>query len=154
MSTRRLQQNRPHTPVNPIRVLRTGSKTLFQVLSENLNMAVVCREDEQCKLMLASLGLLERFLHSKTPNFSIVASDEHAAHYIIGVLWSGHPRAEDNGYAVYCMPKSQTTPEEMRAYMKWMGKMNGGHGQRPWSSGRRIGADKIDHALAQQLFRC
>lgn len=133
MSTRRPSQKRLHTqvtPWNPIRVVGTGSKSLFQILSENLNTAVVCREDEPCKLMLASLGLLERFVHSKTPNFSIVASDGHATHYIIGVLWSGHPRAEDNGYAIYCMPKSQTTREELQAYMKWMGKMNGGRGGR------------------------
>jgi hypothetical protein len=36
---------------------------------------------------------------------------DHATHYIIALYLCGHAKPEDNGYLIYCLPKSKVTKE-------------------------------------------
>jgi hypothetical protein len=93
------------------------------ILLRNPEFAVVSHDDAGCKLLLASLGILERFVRSSTPNFCVITSGEHPTHYVIGALWTGHP--EGNGYSVFCLPKGHTSPQELSAIVDWMMRTNG-----------------------------
>lgn len=91
---------------NKLQVISTKGKSMTQVLAENLNSVVVNRDDLQCKGILGSMGMLDLFQKPKEPYWSMVASDDHSTHFVVGMRFAGNPKPEDNGYVVYFVPKN------------------------------------------------
>ena len=73
----------------------------------NPNLAAESNDDAKCKAFMAELGMLEPFTRAHDPNLSVLTFNNHLTHWIIGMLWSGYPKPEHNGYRLVCLPKNQ-----------------------------------------------
>ena len=90
----------------------TGSQTLSELLNINPRLGVESRDDEKCQTLLGELGMLELLTRSQEPNLSVLMFPDHPTHWIVAILWSGHPKHDQNGNRVFCLPK-QSIPEEV-----------------------------------------
>ena len=79
-------------------------------LSKSPNEIVEISDDTDAKALLVQLGVINKFPES--PNLSEpwaarVGYADHPTHWIMATLFTGFPNAIDNGYVIYCLPKSQ-----------------------------------------------
>ncbi len=92
-------------------------QTLFETLRQNPHAAVQSKDDAKCKAFLSAVGLLDDLKRSSTPYLSAVSADCHETHWVVGALMSGYPTPEQNGYLVFCLPKSRTTRQQVREFL-------------------------------------
>ncbi|MGD1088953.1 MAG: hypothetical protein ABR955_09560 [Verrucomicrobiota bacterium] len=83
---------------------------MIEILEQMPNLTFFFEKDDEAKTVLFEMGLIDKF--SQEPPYSqstiqAVSYSEHATHFIIGLLYLGKTKPEDNGYLVYCLPKSQ-----------------------------------------------
>lgn len=102
-------------------------KTILDVLNYVPNLAVQSKDDARCKALFEHLGILTGFKTSTTPNLSLIRYREHGTHWIVGMLWSGYPNPQGNGYQVFCLPKSGITEERMERFADFILDIHGGH---------------------------
>jgi hypothetical protein len=100
---------------------------ILDFLDQNPDVAGVSKDDLKCKVLLSAVGMLDGFKKAKSPHFSVGVSDSHRTHYIVGILWSGHPLPEQNGYQVLFLPKSQYSALELAEFVDYVMQTNGGH---------------------------
>jgi hypothetical protein len=78
-------------------------------------------DDARAKKLLFELGIIDKFSKSvpgvERPVQAVTGIC--TTHYILALLFSGQEMPEDNGYVVYCLPKSFYSPD---AAMLWMRK--------------------------------
>ncbi|HVV69968.1 MAG TPA: hypothetical protein VHI52_00195, partial [Verrucomicrobiae bacterium] len=53
----------------------------------------------------------------------------HPTHWIVGLLWSGYPKPDQNGYRVFCIPKSKVPLEGVKDFVQYVMDTYGGYGQ-------------------------
>ena len=86
----------------------------MQCTASNLpNDFVEIGDQSNAKALLAEIGLLGKFRHL-TPSKrvgQIMRHVSHKTHWILAVLWLGHSNSAKDGYIVYCLPRSQFSPE-------------------------------------------
>ena len=75
----------------------------------------------QAMRLLLELGVVGKFL--KKPALadrwaSAAGYSEHATHWVIAALFEGFPEACDNGYIVFCLPKSEFSLEQVNEVWK------------------------------------
>jgi len=104
-----------------------NDQELLAVLAQNPDAAVQSKDDRKCKALLSALGMINDFIRSDTPNFCVLASTGHQTHWIVGACWSGYSEPGGNGYAVYCLPKSQIPEQGLKEYVDYVVTTNGGH---------------------------
>lgn len=98
-------------------------------LRRNPHAGAESRDNARCKMFLSHLGILECFRREKTPNLSAVTYSEHPTHWIVGLLWSGYPEPQHNGYRLICLPKSICPEHAMNALVKRFMDDYGGYGE-------------------------
>jgi len=57
---------------------------LLVVLAQNPDAAVQSKDDRKCKALLSTLGMINDFIRSDTPNFCVLSSSGHKTHWIVG----------------------------------------------------------------------
>jgi hypothetical protein len=67
--------------------------------------------NEPARALLVSLGLYGRFEHAADvtvpdPGVAIVYYEAHPSHWLMATFTCRFPEAEENGYAVQCLPKA------------------------------------------------
>jgi len=100
---------------------------ILTALAQNPKLAVVSTNTAQCQEFLSAMGILNSLKHDTTPNLSMAVTDGHKTHWVIGVLYSGHPAPDWNGYQIICLPKSRTTTQQLRAIVDQIHQEYGGH---------------------------
>jgi len=76
-------------------------------------------DDVNAEVLLLELGILDRFRKKTTaPETQAVIYNVHSTHHILAVFYSGRQKAEDNGYAIFCIPKSKLSAVEFHAFAK------------------------------------
>lgn len=77
-------------------------------------------DDAEARRFLGELDLLKHLpVPSSLSLRALFASyDGHITHWIVGVRFEGYDKPEDNGYGVYCFPKSQYTWDVVQAWIK------------------------------------
>jgi hypothetical protein len=104
------------------------AQTLAEFLKLNPHMAAESRDNAKCKAFLGELGMLELFTRSNEPNLSALTCKTHPSHWIVGLLWSGYAKPEQNGYRVFCIPKQQVPEEVVKELVQEIMETYGGHG--------------------------
>ena len=107
-------------------------QNILEFIQQNPNVVAESRDDASCRTFLATMGLIDEidaFTKAAEPSFSVMVSDDHLTHWIVAMCWSGH-RAGDNGYQVFCLPKIQTTEQQVRDFVDFIHKKYQGRGQR------------------------
>src|ERR1035441_5387221 len=86
---------------------------MLELLKNKPNETFTFDNDNEAKMLLLELGLAGR-LNIKPPNISpekptrqAVLHTVHPTHFILAILYLGNSKKEDNGYLVYCLPKSK-----------------------------------------------
>jgi len=66
------------------------------------------------------LGLVDEFSISHPPGKTTaqVITGDLPTHYVIATRSAGNPEAEENGYWVLCVPKSQYSEEEINDHLQ------------------------------------
>jgi hypothetical protein len=77
-------------------------------------------DDKQGVNLLFELGLIDKFLKSHTPGKTTVqvVTGDLPTHHVIATRSAGNLEAEENGYWVLCIPKSQYSEEEINDHMQ------------------------------------
>jgi hypothetical protein len=77
-------------------------------------------DDKQAVDLLFELGLIGEFSISHPPGKTTaqVITGDLPTHYVIATRSAGNPEAEENGYWVLCIPKSQYSEEEINDHMQ------------------------------------
>lgn len=104
---RLMQQNMKNTP-------------FFEMLQLNPNLALQSAEDMKCKVLLATLGILNDFTRDVTPNTSTLATDAHPTHWIFATCHTGNTPTMENGYTIACLPKRSCSREQFHDFVKEM----------------------------------
>jgi hypothetical protein len=79
-------------------------------------------DDTDAKTLLIQFGLLDKLLEfGRQPGLAEPRADtihytDHATHWIIGIRYRGYASADQNGYAVTCLPKSVYSFDQFRAF--------------------------------------
>ncbi len=105
------------------------AQTLAEFLKLNPHMGAESRDDAKCKALLGELGMLELFKRSDEPNLSVLTFRNHPTHWIVGLLWSGYPKPDQNGYRVFCLPKQKIPEEVVKGVVQDVLDDYGGYGQ-------------------------
>jgi hypothetical protein len=92
-------QNQPRNPDH------AGVVNIDEILRRNPDAGVESKDNAKCKLLFERLGIIHYFRRCDSPNLSAIIHREHPTHWILGLLWSGYPKPEQNGYQVFCLPK-------------------------------------------------
>lgn len=104
-------------------------QSLVAFLELHPDIGAESRDDAKCKALLGAFGMLDLFTRSNEPNLSTLTFPEHATHWIVGLLWSGYPKAEQNGYQVFCLPKQHVPEQGVRDFVQHVMDTYGGYGQ-------------------------
>jgi hypothetical protein len=77
-------------------------------------------DDKQAVDLLFELGLIDEFSISHPPGKITVqiTTGDLPTHYVIATRSAGDLEAEENGYWVLCIPKSQYSEEEINNHMQ------------------------------------
>lgn len=78
-------------------------------------------DDKEAKQLLFELGLIDKFSKKPIGNDSaaqLVTYGEHLTHFIVAMFFTGKTKPEDNGYVVFCLPKSQYSPERASQFVR------------------------------------
>jgi len=77
-------------------------------------------DDKQAVDLLFELGLVDEFSISHPPGKTTaqVITGDLPTHYVIATRSAGNPEAEENGYWVLCVPKSQYSEEEINDHLQ------------------------------------
>ncbi|MGO9586750.1 MAG: hypothetical protein ACLP2Y_11200 [Limisphaerales bacterium] len=76
--------------------------------------------DEQAVDLLFELGLIDEFSKSHPPGKTTVQAitGDLPTHHVIATRFAGNLEAEENGYWVLCIPKSEYSVEEIDNHMQ------------------------------------
>jgi len=76
--------------------------------------------DEQAVDLLFELGLIDEFSKSHPPGKTTVQTitGDLPTHHVIATRFAGNFEAEENGYWVLCIPKSEYSVEEINNHMQ------------------------------------
>jgi len=75
-------------------------------------------DDADAKVLLLELGILDKFT-TKLPSHETtqaVVYREHPTHHILALLYAGHSNPVDNGFFVFCLPRSRFSPEQFQLF--------------------------------------
>ena len=93
-------------------------------LADHPNELVATTNDKKAKALLKKLGVLEKLNDMaagkrKLPS-RITRLDlwQHPTHWITALHYIGFERAEENGFAVRCQPKSMVTREMFKSQLE------------------------------------
>lgn len=109
------------------RISVTDVVAIDEMLRNNPHAAVESQDDAQCMLFFEQLGMLQCFPRSEEPTLSTLIHREHPTHWILGLLWSGYAKPEENGYRLFCLPKIYVSEQEVHEFEQFMMKAYGGH---------------------------
>jgi len=75
-------------------------------------------DDTEAKVLLLELGILDRFKNKVPPHETTqaVVYGEHPTHHILAVLYSGHSNPADNGFVVFCLPRTRFSPHQFHLF--------------------------------------
>ena len=75
-------------------------------------------DDSEAKVLLLELGILNKFTTKLPPHETTqaVVYGEHPTHHILAVLYAGHAKTTDNGFVVFCLPRSRFSPEKFHLF--------------------------------------
>lgn len=104
------------------------AQTLAEFLKLNPHIGAESRDDEKCKAFLGEFGMLELFIRSNEPNLSALTFPNHPTHWIVGLLWSGYPKPDQNGYRVFCIPKQTVPLDGVKDFVRYIMETYGGYG--------------------------
>ena len=70
---------------------------------------LVITDEGEAETLLFDLGLTDRFMKAGIGAHVLqaVSFDEHPTHHILAMYTAGHSSRGDNGYLIYCLPKSK-----------------------------------------------
>jgi len=77
-------------------------------------------DDKRAVDLLFELGLVDEFSISHPPGKTTaqVITGDLPTHYVIATRFAGNLEAEENGYWVLCIPKSQYSEEEINNHLQ------------------------------------
>lgn len=101
---------------------------MLEILSQNPHKMVTVEDDKEAKTLLFELGLIDKF--SKNPllgasTAQAVTHGDHPTHFVFAMLFLGKTAKQDNGYLVYCLPKSQYPPSKAMEFVRTVLKSQG-----------------------------
>jgi hypothetical protein len=105
---------------------KTQILAMIEILIQNPDKNFQFDDDIEIPSMLLELGVAGRF--SKNPpniphgnaSTQAVFYGEHPTHFILIILYLGHPSQKDNGYFVQCLPKSKMSYAQFMEFAKGM----------------------------------
>ncbi len=85
--------------------------TTLTTLAENPDNLFQVKDNVEAERLLSELGIIAQFAKPDHTHARIesVVYNEHSTHHILALRLSGCAEAADNGYLIYCIPKSQVT---------------------------------------------
>ncbi len=91
---------------------------MTEKLQNSPNKRFDITDDSQAEILLLELGILDRFTkkfpaHETTQT---VVFNEHPTHHILAVLYLGHQNTVDNGYVIFCIPRSHLSAEQFHTF--------------------------------------
>lgn len=94
---------------------------MIEILNQMPSQFFQFDDDSEAKTILFELGLIDKF--SIKPPFApstaqFVTFGEHLTHFIFAMLFVGKTKQEDNGYVVFCLPKSEYSPESAMKFVQ------------------------------------
>jgi hypothetical protein len=104
-------------------------ENLLEFMRANPHLAAESKDNQKCENLFRKLGMLEHFRRSSSPNLSVGTFREHQSHWIVGLLWSGYPSPDGNGFRVFCLPKSQLPEHAVNSFVQYVMERYGGYGR-------------------------
>jgi hypothetical protein len=93
---------------------------MIEILNQMPGQFFQFSDDGEAKIMLFELGLIDKF-SIKPPHgqstAQFVTYGEHPTHFIFAMLFVGKTKKEDNGYVVFCLPKSEYSSESAMKFV-------------------------------------
>ncbi|HZF01606.1 MAG TPA: hypothetical protein VE344_06880 [Methylomirabilota bacterium] len=94
---------------------------MIEILEQMPNQFFQFADDKEAKQLLFELGMIDKF--TPKPNFKpsttqILTESNHPTHFIAAMYFAGKTNPTDNGYLVFCLPKSQFSPEQAMAFVQ------------------------------------
>lgn len=93
---------------------------MIEILNQMPSQFFQFADDAEAKTILFELGLIDKFSIKPPYNQSTAQSityAEHPTHFIFAMLFLGKTKKEDNGYVVFCLPKSEYSPEDAMKFV-------------------------------------
>jgi hypothetical protein len=103
---------------------------MVERLQHNPDKLFQFTNNARVKVLLFELGLIDKFskVVPGVPAPTEAVTGECSTHYILAILFSGRTKPDDNGYVVYCFPKSQCSAEKasqvVRDILKAQGQLH------------------------------
>jgi hypothetical protein len=95
---------------------------MVEILTQNPSQFFEFDDDNEAKAILIELGVLGKLCqpppHGEPSTTQVIGYGDHPSHYVIGMRFRGKIKPEDNGFLVFCLPKSQFTPEMAMRFMQ------------------------------------
>lgn len=85
-------------------------------LKDNPDMDFCFDDNTEAMTLLAELGLLGKLIENaptNTPRGNAVVHGDFGTHYVVGILYAGHARPENNGYRVACLSNTKRHPNDV-----------------------------------------
>ena len=94
---------------------------MIEILNQMSSQFFQFDNDKEAKTVLFELGLIDKF--SIKPPYAqstaqFVTYGEHPTHFIFAMLFVRKTKKEDNGYVVFCLPKSEFSPESAMKFVR------------------------------------
>src|SRR5437773_1735681 len=92
---------------------------MLEILKQKPDEVVEIADDNSAKIFLLELGIAGRF---KAKSEGATATDqgirftEHQTHCVLALLYLGRADQAQNGYMIYCLPKSKHTFIEFNVF--------------------------------------
>jgi hypothetical protein len=78
------------------------------------------QNDAEARLLLEELGMISRFQKKRpgAPGPDQIAIGECPSHFIVAILFTGDPDKMKNGFLIFAVPKSRTSPDQMQGLLR------------------------------------
>jgi hypothetical protein len=84
---------------------------IVESLLKNPDTIFETKNDTTAKLWLLELGLMGKFSNTSDSRTQLITHRDHPTHFIVAMFFTGKTKKSDNGYVIFCLPKSEFPPE-------------------------------------------
>ena len=94
---------------------------MIEILEQMPNQLFQFDDDDEAKRLLFELRMIDKFTprpNIKPSTTQVLTEANHPTHFIFAMYFAGKTNPTDNGYLVFCLPKSQFSPEQAMAFMQ------------------------------------
>jgi len=105
-------------------------ENILENLERNPGSAWISQDPTKCKFVLTKAQMITESPKGTTPGLFVGLGTALKNHYVVAMIWAGYNSADENGYQVLCISKTQFTEERIADFVACLIAANKGRSRR------------------------